>query len=567
MPAARSMTESKRRVRTGCLACRQRRRKCDERKPSCTSCQTRRVQCAYPDLLFIPRMGIEVPASQRSYTRIRFVHERERPEPISRATQSRSSDSSSPAARATPLLPTPASITIDSLLTTTLVHEPERQPPGRSGEDQPLLHWDGYFDTSGVSEGRRHAALLRHFRYKMAPWMEAGDPRGLFGAGCMFLAQEHPSFESAMLGIAAEQIHVLRRHGTPESLCRHSGERGSPRQRRGEFVLDVADSLYATARYFCAGAEIWRQVSGEQVAMLRSASCPSAMPEPLQTLVRLHSRFDLASSVILRRAPCTPAWFFAPNRHAAFSSSSSSPSSSAPTPPPTTTWDDTGSPSNMYNWSLHHLALCLYLVHDPSPRQHDEPASQHQPPPLLVLPDESLRMNPPHAKWLALWRSCQAWRVRRPPSMRPIVDIGTMEASQMQQDGASFPIQLYTSALAVQANIFYHLTSLLLLSHKPRLLNKLAGPHGKLEAVYTSQGWHAQHIAGVASTNEFAEQWDPIVFAALLLVGKGMTHKTQQRALRTCLRAGSAVTGLMAEDGGEMGSLEDSWRAAEGSYG
>ncbi|KAG5948664.1 hypothetical protein E4U53_006213 [Claviceps sorghi] len=503
-------------------------------------------------------MGVEVPSSQGTYTRIRFVHEQEPPSPISKATQSQSSDSSSPAARATPLLSTPASITIDSLLTTTLVHEPaQQQQPRRSGEEPPLLRWDGYFDTSGVSEGRRHAALLRHFRYKMAPWMEAGDPRGLFGAGCMFLAQEHPSFESAMLGVAAEQIRVLHRRSRMESSSWHRDELGGFRQRCGESVLDVGDSLYATARYFCAGAEIWREVSSEQVAMLRGTSCPWAVPEPLQTLVRLHSRFDLASSVILRRAPCTPAWFFAPNRHAA---PSSSPSPPAATTPPTT-WDDTGSPANMYNWSLHHLTLCLYLVHDPAPRQHDEP------PPLLVLPDESLGMNPPHAKWLALWRSCQAWRARRPLSMRPIVDIGTMEASQMQQDGASFPIQLYTSALAVQANILYHLTSLLLLVHKPRLLSTPAGPHGKPEAMYTSQGWHAQHIAGVASTNEFAEQWDPIVFAALLLVGKGLTHRTQQRALRTCLTAGSAVTGLMAEDGGEVRSLEDSWRAAEASHG
>ncbi|KAG6007642.1 hypothetical protein E4U21_005723 [Claviceps maximensis] len=219
----------------------------------------------------------------------------------------------------------------------------------------------------------------------------------------------------------------------------------------------------------------------------------------------------------------------------------------------------------MYSWSLHHLTLCLYLIHDLDSGQLDEPSSQQPPPPLLVLPDETLVMKPPHAKWLALWKSCQAWRARRPLSMRPIVDIGTMEANQMQQDGSSFPIQLYTSALAVQANIFYHLTSLLLLGHKPRLLNKLTEPHGKLEVMYTSQGWHAQHIAGVASTNEFAEQWDPIVFAALVLVGRELTHKAQQRALWACLRAGAAVTGLVAEDGPEMRSLGDGWRAWEGS--
>lgn len=43
----------------------------DEGKPSCTSCQTRGVQCAYPDMLFIPRIGAEVPLSQANYDRIR----------------------------------------------------------------------------------------------------------------------------------------------------------------------------------------------------------------------------------------------------------------------------------------------------------------------------------------------------------------------------------------------------------------------------------------------------------------------------------------------------------------
>ncbi|KAG5981254.1 hypothetical protein E4U55_003127 [Claviceps digitariae] len=314
MPVIRSTPENKRRVRTGCLACRKRRRKCtaecpsptscasyltayfvgDEGKPSCTSCQTRRVQCAYPDMLFIPKIGVEVPFSQGSYTRIRFVHEQEPSSPIPKATQSRSSHSSSPASRTTPLLPTPASITIDSLLTTTLVHEPGQQQSGPSSEEQPLLHWDGYFNTNGVSESRQYAALLRYFRYKMAPWMEADDPKGRFGAECMFLAQEHSFLESAMLDVAAKRNGVLRQRGRTEPSSWHRDEPISFRRRCGESVHHVADSLYATARYLGAGVEIWREVSSKQVAMLRGASCPCAAQEPLQTLIRLHSRFGMS---------------------------------------------------------------------------------------------------------------------------------------------------------------------------------------------------------------------------------------------------------------------------------
>ncbi|KAG6007641.1 hypothetical protein E4U21_005722 [Claviceps maximensis] len=297
MPVVRSTPESKRRVRTGCLACRKRRRKCDEGKPSCTSCQTRRVQCAYPDMLFIPRVGDEVPISHGSYSRITFVHEQhqEPPSPISKATQSQSSLASSPSSRATPLLPTPASITIDSLLTTTLVHEPSPQLPGPGSEERPLLHWDGYFNISGVSEVRRRAALLRHFRYKMAPWIEAGDPRGRFGPECMFLAQEHPSLESAMLDVAAKQISVLRRRSRAESSSWYRHEPTSFRRRYGQPAPDVTDSLNATARYLCAGPEIWREVSIEQIAVLKGSPCPCTLQEPIQTLMRLHSRFGMST--------------------------------------------------------------------------------------------------------------------------------------------------------------------------------------------------------------------------------------------------------------------------------
>lgn len=40
------MSERKKRTRTGCLTCRSRRVKCDERKPTCERCETANVQCA-----------------------------------------------------------------------------------------------------------------------------------------------------------------------------------------------------------------------------------------------------------------------------------------------------------------------------------------------------------------------------------------------------------------------------------------------------------------------------------------------------------------------------------------
>jgi hypothetical protein len=137
--------------------------------------------------------------------------------------------------------------------------------------------------------------------------------------------------------------------------------------------------------------------------------------------------------------------------------------------------------------------------------------------------------------------------------MQPILDIGNIEAGRIDtRADASFPIQLYTNALGMQANIAYHMSSLLLLMGKPRLL-KLSG----YPLSTTSQSWHVQTIAGIASTNDFAEQWDPITIAALLFTARDMTHPSQQNALRVCFQKIRAGTGIRLDQ--ELSELQALW--------
>ncbi|KAJ6103439.1 hypothetical protein N7486_005866 [Penicillium sp. IBT 16267x] len=58
MPRKPTPTD-KQRVRTGCLTCRKRRRKCDEQKPRCANCEVKGFTCKYgSDLAFMtPRSG------------------------------------------------------------------------------------------------------------------------------------------------------------------------------------------------------------------------------------------------------------------------------------------------------------------------------------------------------------------------------------------------------------------------------------------------------------------------------------------------------------------------------
>lgn len=64
---------AKQRVRTGCLTCRKRRRKCDEQKPSCANCEAKGLPCKYSsDLAVVPqREGAISGVSRQAYNNIR----------------------------------------------------------------------------------------------------------------------------------------------------------------------------------------------------------------------------------------------------------------------------------------------------------------------------------------------------------------------------------------------------------------------------------------------------------------------------------------------------------------
>lgn len=261
---------------------------------------------------------------------------------------------------------------------------------------------------------------------------------------------------------------------------------------------------------------------------MRGSVCHSA-----QHFVLAHSRDtdrpckDLAASILAGQPPLTSLAFHSPNLiHAPAGDQSA---------------------KTVYNWSLYHLTICLHFIHDNLQPSSFPPLQLAQP---LAAPATF------SAQWFSLWTSCQAWYDRRPLMMKPILDIRSLEAAQIDPDDRSaFPIQVYTTAIALQANVVYHATSLLLLSRKPRLL-KLP-PHQRYAA---SQGWHAQNIAGIATRNDFAEQWDPILVAALLVVAREMTHRSQQEALLACFRTVTASTGIKL--GREICELQSGWTTA-----
>lgn len=161
------------------------------------------------------------------------------------------------------------------------------------------------------------------------------------------------------------------------------------------------------------------------------------------------------------------------------------------------------------------------------------------------------------SEWSSLWTDCLEWYHSRPVELQQIVDIRGAAVDQIDvQRASSFPILIYTTPLALVANAICHITSFLLLAHKPRLLTSIVGSRS-----FTSKMWHSQSIAGIANAVDSPEQWDPILVSGLILVAKDFTHKAQQSSVLDILRSISATTGMNM--GHDIERLTSVWTVAD----
>jgi hypothetical protein len=208
------------------------------------------------------------------------------------------------------------------------------------------------------------------------------------------------------------------------------------------------------------------------------------------------------------------------------------------------------SPKHAFQQVLYLLASCLSLIfgiHEAS-----SPVPEHSRGAVLA----PMRNPALPSRWTSLWTDCQGWYNGRPVELLQVVEIRGVEVDRIDtQKMSSFPILIYTTPLALVSNAIYHIASLLLLMHKPRLLKAVAGPR-----CFMSHIWHAQSIAGIATSNDSPEQWDPILVTGLILVAKDMTHEAQQSAVLERLQTISATTGMKLDQ--EIESLKSNWSIA-----
>ncbi|KAF4459274.1 hypothetical protein FALBO_13973 [Fusarium albosuccineum] len=506
MPVRRNIPESKRRSRTGCLPCR------DEKRPKCGSCEERSVACEYKEFTFVPN----VRSSER--------HERQQ---IDVGDDTGSSmlipDEVLPPAKPSPLnppivdSPSNSNVLLSASMDTAYgappsVISPSQQQLGDGHQIPTPAKWN---DTvlCGHSSSNEQTALLR-FRYQLAPWLDSNTPRSSFGSEIMTLAREKPVIMDAIIWFAMcrdkhtaiedARFHEIQEQISLEDSC----------------TKDVGRSLLALGSVFSLRPSQWSTFPfhlPDQDAGLQSLQDKD---EPLKTLIQFHLKIGLGVSILTNKPPpiklpiSLNGPFFSPALSAA----------------------------DTYEASLLHLVECLRLIHyELVPLLADSPST-----PSPTTESYTLKW----AAWSNLWASCVQWFRDRPPGMEPVLESPDLNAGALE---APFPADIYTSAISVQANLIMHLSALLLLSYKPRLI-KLS----RLQRKLVSRSWHGQKIARLAVWNSFSEQWDPIVIAALLRVAKEMTHTSQQEMLSICFQRITDTTKIPLDE--EMTDLRMHWR-------
>ncbi|KAJ5765755.1 hypothetical protein N7520_005314 [Penicillium odoratum] len=540
----------KQRVRTGCLTCRKRRRKCDEQKPRCANCEVKGFTCKYgSDLAFVTRSG-QISGAREGYKKITFVDDSPASVKESKSRQQSAPSRSDLQDNLDHDIPFQNEdidpVGLNSILAPDV---PIHYPPGLGDIEfaggRTSVSYHGHLGFAGSyrrlvrtppENTSYETDLLRHFRYHVGPWMDTGDSNCALGVQVLLLSRSNRPLQSAILALSAGQRSLLSLTHTEDvmNMLRFRKEAEESLALRPELERHVGNVLLLVQELLPSGLHQWRNLILPQFEHPRGFISPLDLAEELgESLFWFYFRLDLAASLCTRKAPIISFPSFLQRDGSPIHTSKPLQSNTA----------------RFHQHALCLLGHCLALIYG-DPNLSSPQASSS----LAGFP--SLRQSHFLSQWTFLWTDCQKWYNERSVDTQQILDIRGGEADQIDPaHDSSFPILILTTPVALVANVVYHITSLLLLTHKPRLLKSLPGPR-----CYTSHIWHAQAIAGIAASNDSPEQWDPVLVAGLLLIAKDMTHESQQTVLLERLKKITATTGINLEHETEL--LQSAWRVA-----
>lgn len=156
--------------------------------------------------------------------------------------------------------------------------------------------------------------------------------------------------------------------------------------------------------------------------------------------------------------------------------------------------------------------------------------------------------------WQSCWSDTQIWYVMRSEEMQQVFELTDWDVVPSDCGSLDLPCIIFTNACAALSNVVHHLTSLLLLQHKPRLM-KATAERGSS----TSTIWHAVRVVGIATVAVEDGLHDPLLVAASFRAGQVLSHSGQLAAVANTLRQTAAFFAMQLDH--EILEFENACRA------
>lgn len=523
----------RRRVRTGCLTCRGRRRKCDEGKPTCQNCRDRKLTCRYgvkhtfvhcwsesqqchprQEDAVSPAGKIADPAMELPAAREEGRARRDRPIQRHQTTGETGDVASNWRMGAEggppgvdlhnddilPLSPNASSPPDDLRITRAASLTGGRPPPSylpsSGNSNEPLAGANAR--TASQAEGDRTYEALSHYRYHIAPLLDLNEPTQYWGVHVILSSRTNSGLHDAICALSRTMKYPAERAGSAPNRRPDGAGRMRPVQHADGFA--DAESV--------------------ATAVLRSWICvldysPSRWLYGLSTegFQAISGRMDDARGLAWTRV-----------RLAALV---------------------TATPAASASW----LRACSVLDFDRSSCDSVQSELQqillHLETALLLctgMPPARSGLSASSLTWQSCWKDVQMWYARRSRDFRPLFD------SLIREDGdsgqtATFPTVVFGNTCASLANIVLHLSALFLIQCKPRLVKTHSRP-----PAFMSSTWHVLRILGIAAVAVADEFWDPLLIAAVLKACAKLSDKDQLDNAFAILRTVQAHSGIALDD-------------------
>ncbi|KAJ9623853.1 hypothetical protein H2204_011039 [Knufia peltigerae] len=547
-----TVAPTQRRVRTGCLTCRKRRRKCDEGKPTCQNCVDKGLVCRYGlNITFID--GTTATTSSHRPARRQITSQSAKAAEIN--TQPTHLQDSGPS----------SALSNDEPVTTVLWSEPDAFPTRNSSraplttDDEPLDRLNLLSAESpvlrdfaaqantpsslsqhrlpapplGTSPGSRSSQadiaeldLLTFYRYQIATQLDLGVGDPYFGVHVLTRALSEPFLYQSILALARAYGGSKSRHG-------HDVTDEEPdyaaQANRAALVADHEDSITISTmltlrKFHDVPPYLWHEWMAVTFGNINSLEL---MDQCVDEQWQLIARLTLAASL-------------------------------------------TAAPSSSSSSSASHRIDLSFILRRARPMIPDQILTHHQqlqqvlvnlaraasiiPRPDTGAPRQSagrLRL-PLISSWQSCWSDNQLWYTARREEMQQIFEIGEFDARLSTDDATSqmpFPTIAFSNLCALVANLAHHLTALLLLQFKPRAIRALPEPGSSISSM-----WHAQRIIGMVATLHESDVFDPLVVAGVLYAARRLSHPSQIMVVVNILNKVVERTGMQLQE--EVEKLE-----------